>query len=283
MKSLIAAVNENRVPHAILLTGAAGCGKTSIGRILKKKLKCADFDFREINAADARGIDAIREINAQVELAPMGGACRMWLLDEVAKLTSDAQTALLKTLEDTPSHVYFVLCTTDPQRLLTTIHSRCTTYHLKPLGVDHMRCVLKRVIETERLSVTAEIVDLIVEVSDGSARKALVHLEAAGRLATEEEQRNAIQEGDSKHQAIEIARALMRPDVKWTEVAKLIRECDEDAEGIRRLILGYAAPVLLSKASQQAAAIISAFRDDYYSCGKAGLALSAWEVLSSRK
>ena len=91
-------------------------------------LGCRGGDYREIDSADFRGIDTIREIRKQIQYLPIESDCRMWLLDEVHMLTAPAQEALLKALEDTPKHVYFALCTTEPQKLIKTIKGRCTHY-----------------------------------------------------------------------------------------------------------------------------------------------------------
>jgi len=99
------------IPHALLFTGSSGCGKTTMGRIVANHLGCADIDFREIDAGGERGIDAVREIRIQARLRPIGGPVRVWLLDEAHSYLGPAQNALLKILEDTPPHVYFILCT----------------------------------------------------------------------------------------------------------------------------------------------------------------------------
>ena len=131
-------IEAKQVPHSLLLTGPSGCGKTTLARILVKELKCAKADFMEVNCADFRGIDTVRDIRTRMMQAPIGGDCRVWLIDEAHMLTSAAQTAFLKMLEDTPDHIYFFLATTHPQKLLKTIKTRCTEIKLKEMTAKYL-------------------------------------------------------------------------------------------------------------------------------------------------
>ena len=165
---------KGRIPSAVLLTGPSGCGKTTIGRILATKLKCTGGDFLEINAAKERGIDMVRDMSMRIGLAPMRSPCRVWLIDEAHALTKDAQSALLKMLEDTPSHAYIFLATTDPQKLTNTIRTRCTEIKCKAINGETMTKLLESVVKAESTEVEEDVLDAIVESADGSARKALV-------------------------------------------------------------------------------------------------------------
>lgn len=282
--SLQKMIDKGRLPHAFLLSGPSGCGKTTIGRILKEQLKCGDADFIEINAADFKGVEMVRDIRRHMNLAPMDGECRMWLIDEAGKLTGDAQAALLKILEDTPSHVYFLLATTDPQKLIKTIHTRCAEVKVVAMSDSALERVIQRVIEKEKFQVTEDVIAEIVEASEGSARKALVILEQIGLLESEEEQIKAIQATTlNKDQAIMLARELISPQASWNKVASLLKEMKDDPEGIRYLILGYSRTVMLGggKLAPRAFRIIDVFSSNFYDSKHAGLAAACWEVVQN--
>ncbi len=144
-------LEKGTIPHTILLQGASGCGKTTLARILQRSLECSEIDFIELNCSDFRGVDTIRDIAKQMHFSPTGGKCRIWLLDEVHQMTKDAQNAALKILEDTPSHVYFLLCTTDPQKLISTIRNRCCQLSVEHLSEASLRMLIDRVLKKEEV------------------------------------------------------------------------------------------------------------------------------------
>lgn len=279
--SLKRMIEKGRIPHAVLLTGPSGCGKTTVARILKKHLNCGDADFQEINAADFKGIDTVREIRRAVNLAPIDGDCRIWLIDEAHKMTNDAQNSLLKMLEDNPDHAYFILCTTDPRKLLPTILTRCSEVRLQALSDKDMEQVLARVISKEGFKVSDDVLAKIREAADGSARKALVVLEQIADLETEEEQIAAVQATSiNVEQAIALPRALINPTVQWAQVAAILKELKDEPEGIRYLVLSYARSVLLGggRMADRAFIIIDIFSRNFYDSKQAGLAAACWEV-----
>jgi DNA polymerase III gamma/tau subunit len=288
--SLQKLIDKGTIPHAILLTGPSGCGKTTIGRILKETLNCGDSDYLEINSADFKGIDMVRDVRRSMNLSPISGDTRIWLVDEAHKLTSDAQNAFLKLLEDTPEHVYFLLATTDPQKLIKTIHTRCTEVRLVSLSGAALTKVLQRVIEKESLSVSADVVEEIIEAADGSARKALVILQQVAMVEGDEAQVKAIQSTTfTKDQAIDLARLLITtPNPTWGDAAKILRALkDEDVEGIRYCVLGYARSCMVGaegkapnlKLGERAFKIIDIFGRNFYDSKQAGLAAACWEVI----
>ena len=271
---------KKATPHMVLLTGPSGCGKTTVARILKKTLRCEDGDFQEINCADFRGIDMVRDIRRQISLAPLyGGESRIWLIDEAHKLSNDAQNAMLKMLEDTPDHAYFILCTTDPGKLLKTLITRGAEIRLGALSDEAMKKVLANVLEKEDKEVSTKVWKKIIELAEGSARKALVLLHQVLDLEDEEDQIDALEKTTTSRQSIELARALLngRP---WAEVAPIIKGLDDEPESIRHLILGYAASVVLGggKMAPNAIRMIDCFRDHFFDSKRAGLVYACWSM-----
>jgi len=280
--SLSSLVDRKAVPHFILLTGPSGCGKTTIARVMKGLLECGNADFIEKNCADFKGIDTVREIRKHVNLRPMDGEVRIYLVDEAHKLTPDAQEAFLKMLEDTPKHAYFILATTDPEKLKKTIHTRATEIKLNPVDRKGLVKIIKRVANKEGLSIAEEVAEELAEASEGSPRKALVLLEQVGSLEGTTAQLEAIKVTTfDKDESINLARALMFGKANWANVAGILRKLqDQDAEGIRYMVLGYANSVLLGKSKGQPASgqlaekcfqVLEICGDNFYSSKMAGL------------
>ena len=162
IKVLKTKFKKKSIPHAILLKGPSGVGKTTIGRIIKKELGCKGTDFQEINGADKGGVDDMRSIRRSMSKAPMKSKCRLWLIDEAHKITSAAQDMMLKMLEDTPGHVYFILATTDPQKLKKTIRTRCTEIAVKNLDTKDMTNLILSIYAKEKAKKYKNVVSKIV-------------------------------------------------------------------------------------------------------------------------
>lgn len=277
-------IESNQVPHSLLFTGPSGCGKTTIARILKKELKCADADFMEVNCADFRGIDTIRDVRNRMNQSPIGGDCRIWLIDEAHMMTSQAQTAFLKMLEDTPEHVYFFLATTHPQKLLKTIKTRCTEIKLKEMTPKAQKQLIEYVLKREKKELSDEVVEQLILHGEESARKVLVLLNQIILLKTEEEQIDAIESADSTTAGFKIAQALGNSRTTWPVMAKILREVEEEPESLRWLIMSYATSMMIKGGSGAGRGyiIIDSFRDHFYDSKKAGLVAACYEVVGSK-
>ena len=273
---------KGKIPHFIMFTGESGCGKTTLARILKDKLKCSDRDFKELNAADFRGIDMVRDIRRTINLSPLSGSVRIWLLDEGHQTSKDAQSALLKLLEDTPQHVYFFIATTHPEKLLPTVRSRATELKVNPLSDNEMEGLVKKVAEAEGITLNQDVVDKIVKHAGGSPRKGLVILDTVIEETDPEKQQELIQKNDFEAAAIDLARALIKAKPSWFDVKKILKNLKDDPEGVRRLVLSYCSTILLGdnkNIAGKAYNVMDAFRENFFNTGFPGLVLACFESI----
>lgn len=268
-------------PHSFLLHGPTGTGKTTMARILAKELGVKGSDLREMDSADFRGIDVIREIRKQAQYKPLEGERRMWILDECHALTKDAQSALLKILEDTPPHVYFVLCTTDPQKLLSTIRGRCSQFQTQRLSDKEMQSLLLRVCKAEKVKAKKSWIKQIIQDSLGHPRNALQILDQVLRVDEKRRLKVAKQSAAQQNQSIELCRALIG-NQPWSKVRTILKGLqDEDPESIRRHVLGYAQSVVLNSDNEIAGAILEEFIHPFYDSGFAGVVYASYVVSKS--
>lgn len=276
-------LGKKSLPHVILLSGPSGSGKTTIARILTGAVHCTVGNLIELNCADVRGIDTVRDINESLRYSPMGGRAKVWILDECVQLPSATQQAFLKVLEDPPKFAWFFLCASDTSGLLKTFLSRCTIIRLKALEHDTLRDLIMR-IAAEELPVTTKVAEAIASKADGNARSALQMLESIMTLTSEKQQLARIAAEGSKDKVEFLARLVLQR-ANWSAICKAIEDIkDNDLEGTRRAVLGYASAVIRnnSKDKDMAYLMIQAFRDPWHSCGKAGLDAACWEVCTHK-
>jgi DNA polymerase III gamma/tau subunit len=280
---------ENTVPHTVLLAGGSGLGKTSLARIIRQYLQPDQdentIDYKELNCAKERGIDMVRDIWDRCGICPAGGKCRIWLLDECHSLTKDAMSSLLKMLEDTPKHVYFMLATTEPQKLLSTIKTRCSTLTLKSISESTLVIHLKNIVAKEKRGCSLNVIEAIVRASFGSVRQALVELDKVIDLPTEEVQLAAISSPTMQKDAFEIVKALLYYTKKpsWSAFVKTIQNVDtSEPERLRHFILACARTELRKANDRQnkAALILEVFKDPWYNEQESGLERCCFAVVS---
>lgn len=268
-------------PHVFLFHGGTGCGKTTLARIVGKELGIKGSDLRELDTADFRGIDVVREIRKQAQYKALEGSRRMWIIDEAHQQTKDAQNALLKILEDTPSHVYFALCTTDPKKLLPTIRSRCSQFEVKPLSDRQMKELILKVCKAEKKKISGKVGRQIIQDSQGHPRAALQILDQVLRVSPKKQLQVAKRSAEQENQSIELCRALIKQE-PWAKVKNIVKGLkDEDPESVRRHILGYAQSVVLNGDNDQAGLIMECFINPFYDSGMPGLVLACYTVCKS--
>jgi len=201
VKTLINALKLGKLSHALLFSGIKGTGKTTIARIVAKALNCKQLqdgyepcnecshcqeinrgifvDVLEIDAASNRGIDQVRELIENLKYAPAKGKAKVYIIDESHMLTKEAANALLKSLEEPPSHVYFILATTEPNKLPPTILSRCQRFDFRRLELKTMAQYLRKICEQENYPMEPSALEFIARESQGSLRDALTFLDQA--------------------------------------------------------------------------------------------------------
>lgn len=236
LRALINALDNDRVHHAFLFTGTRGVGKTTIARILAKSLNCEQgvtstpcgecaacteidegrfIDLIEVDAASRTKVEDTRELLENVQYAPTRGRYKVYLVDEVHMLSNHSFNALLKTLEEPPPHVKFLLATTDPQKLPVTILSRCLQFNLKRLPVSRIGGYLELLLGKEAINFDQPALGLLARAADGSMRDALSLLDQAiafgGGIVSEAETRAMLGTIEQEH-VIELVSALADQD-----------------------------------------------------------------------
>jgi DNA polymerase-3 subunit gamma/tau len=270
------------IPKAWLFTGESGCGKTTMVRIISKYLKCADMDYHEYNAANTNGVDTIREISMTAKLSPMGGSVKIVLLDECHMLTAQAQQACLKMLEDAPKKTFFFLATTNPEKMLPAVKTRCTTVNLKTLPSNVAYTLVNDIAKKEGVSdMSPEVLKAISKACGGSAREALKILDQVIDIEDDQSALDMIEKTIScENSTLDLCRALM-DNAPWVTIAKIIDKIDMDPEAARRNVMGYFTRVLLGRGDKRSAMILECFAEkSYFDSGKSGLVLSCYAVFA---
>jgi DNA polymerase-3 subunit gamma/tau len=236
LQALINALDSNRLHHAYLFTGTRGVGKTTIARIFAKSLNCEkgvssepcgscsscleidegrSVDLIEIDAASRTGVDDMRELLDNVQYAPTRGRFKVYLIDEVHMLSKHSFNALLKTLEEPPDHIKFLLATTDPQKLPVTVLSRCLQFNLKRMSKQQIESHLQHILDEEQLDKDAVAPGLLAGAADGSMRDALSLLDQAiayGAGSVKQETVETMLGSISREYLVKLFQALLAQD-----------------------------------------------------------------------
>ncbi|RLA02456.1 MAG: hypothetical protein DRQ42_00630 [Gammaproteobacteria bacterium] len=251
--SLLSALDrtdETEIPHSYLFTGSAGTGKTTLAFLLKNHFNIPQEDFYYYNAANLRGIDTIRGVLEKASYAPMLGDKKMYVFDECHQITHDAQEALLLQLEKPYNHVYYVLCTTEPNKLKEAFFRRPHKYVCKALRMDEMKELLTDIMTAESKNFFHSVLDRIVDVSNGSPGIALNMLDTVVDMVDEAAAIECISNlTHDTESVIAVARTLcdfsLGKKQKWFKIRIILNNLQDNPESSRRALLGYIAKVHL--------------------------------------
>lgn len=288
LKSMLSR-DQKDIPHAFLLTGSYGSGKSTLARIIAKELGCTENNIVEMNIANNTGVDDMRKLLSSTKYTPLSlsseNKVRVYILDEFARATAAAQECLLKPLEEPHPFNFFILATTDPQKVIKTIKSRCVVLEVNPLNEKQTKELIKKVCDAEECDVWKSVIDKIYEVSNGVPRDILKMLDMVVDLEDEKLALQAIVGNDEEHEAIEIARILAGRDKnKWNAIQKLLKELKTDPERSRITILSYFSAIMMNPKSnvqyvEYAFRIMSCFKEPYYNgTAKARFIMSVYEA-----
>lgn len=256
VETLKNAVKHNKLAHAYLFCGPRGTGKTSIAKILAKMVNCesenekpccacascidiqesAHPDVVEMDAASNNGVDEARELVEKVKYAPMSGKYKVYIIDEVHMMTTGAFNALLKTIEEPPSFCIFVLATTEPHKIPSTIISRCQRFDFKKLGKKVIQNSLAQVCEKEKINCSKEAISLIADLADGGMRDALSILDQCIAYAQDDiniQDVSAVYGVATTADKIELYQLIYEKEVK--QLIEKLSEIETNGIDIRRL------------------------------------------------
>ncbi|MFZ5466453.1 MAG: DNA polymerase III subunit gamma/tau [Pseudomonadota bacterium] len=262
LRALTSALDEGRLHHAYLFTGTRGVGKTTVARIFAKALNCERgvsshpcgecaacrsidegrfVDLIEVDAASRTGVDDTRELLENVQYAPSAGRYKVYLIDEVHMFSKSSFNALLKTLEEPPPHVKFLLATTDPQKLPVTVLSRCLQFHLKALSRRMIHGRLENVLTAESIAFDDGALQLLARAADGSLRDALSLLDQAiaygqGRVGEEEVGAMLGLTSEARIRALMEALVAQDPPALFDAIGQLAQGAPDYAEVLAELL-----------------------------------------------
>ena len=277
VKSLTDLRDKNTWPHAYLLEGGSGLGKTTVGRIIARDLKCEASNLVEVDAATYSGIENVRQLTSTLAYKGFGkNPTRVFIIDECHSLSKTAWQGLLKSVEEPPDHVYFIFCTTESDKVPKTIRTRCTIYNFRSVSVDDLTDLILYVTEEEKFeNLTEKMLVRIAQKAEGSPRAALTLLGKCQGVKDMEELEQVLESADDNKSIIELCRLLagIQGGTTWKKCVKLINNLEElPPESIRLVVINYMTKVLSTTTEDGKAMkilnVLDAFKGPWYNAEK---------------
>lgn len=269
VKSLKSAVKKG-LSHATLFTGGSGVGKTTLARILLIANGCTGGgDVYEYDAASFTGIDDIRALKVTLQTRPLGGRPKGIIIDEFHTLSKQSFDALLKVIEEAREWLYWVFCTTEPEKVRQTIRTRCTCYHLKAVHKDELHDLLVDIADKEEFKCSDEVIGVCAREARGSPRQAISFLAVCADIKNRAEAAALIQSADESTEAINLARLLVKR-ADWSQCLECLGTLSElNGESIRHVVRAYVTTTILGTRKTKDAAylykILDAFSTPFFS------------------
>jgi DNA polymerase-3 subunit gamma/tau len=264
IKGIVSAIKSENRSHCYLFQGESGCGKTTVARIFAMALNCEKLDnngdpccecatcksissdtypdFHEIDGGNAGGKDDMGRIQQDLRASPMFGNTKLYLIDEAHRLTSAAQSALFKGTEDMPKGIYIILCSTEPNKILTALRNRCEEHSFGRLSTEDIKYLVETVGVFESFYPSKKVLEAIISISQGRPRNALKALQKVINLPNETDDNivDALSFVDEERkEIIELCRALTFRDIGWKKLMSLYKSIDTEPEGIRIALAGW--------------------------------------------
>jgi DNA polymerase-3 subunit gamma/tau len=258
-------LNKKEIPQCYLFHGAYGCGKTLFSNLIAKELNCEN-NIYELNASNDRGIDAIRRIIENSQFKSLNNKPKAFIIDEAHQLPTLSQEALLTTLQKPPKNTYFFFCTTELNKIIKTIQSRCQKLEVEKVSKRKLYPYLIDISIKENNEITKKVARQIVEISEGHVRDSLSILERILEFKDEEKQLKAVKEKTQENSTIiDLCRLLM----KENNFSENIRKClidlqNENPESLRKVIINYMMKAILNNGNRRAALIIDCLENIVY-------------------